>query len=899
MTFAPIQNRLGVQPVGTTVTCVNKSGTSVAIGDLVITSFIHAGAVVDPQQAANTGYVFNCIRKAVSTETGNTGYLGVVTGLMAGAGGNGREVEVQFGGICSVKVLVTATVTPGTLLGVSSTAGVLTNSSSVMSPGGYSVTLMDNAAVADGTALKRVYIPVEYTFDSGGNSFSGPQVYGNNRAGRFLKDLIAGTNSLDVIIFGDSNTGSALAGGYGYLAGMGEALSNLNAVCYGTPVSPFVDRSPSGASRFYGVWRGTISTIAKDANFKSGLSATVGSSTNAAALPYAPWNAGTVLTSYGASTIQGTLSGVTITGTAGQFGCTAAFLQVNQQVVISGTLGGTGTITGYTNPKTYYIIATNGSTTFTLSESYSGAAIVTTAGTPTGLTYQSQADFNDWLYFDPTGTAPVSGFYKGTGINVAETHPLATNGVSQKLRVRYGTVNGSTGAFYPNVYSGGSANSLARILIDSAVSLAGTTTPTFTVYESTAFTANGKGHTANAIGYNTSGSLFSAGPGAFFCQSLYRPSTKGWAVHAHAYQSGDDSTRIAQLVTDTSTTWIQYQLQEIRERQIAASGTGRVMLFVHSGINGADTGATFTAAHIALWNKYKAVWSSLGYPETDLAIVSIVGVQKDSADTSGSGSTGNLIAVRAAANQMALANPDMTVVDVKALMPYAAMTYGTGSASYYQRLNNSPNQGSDIVVHLSGGLVEGVGGWVITGVAISGTAGQFTCSAAPYTLIVGMSITIVGTLGGTGTITGYVNGTKYYITATNGSTTFTLSTTYGGAGVVTTAGTPTGLTYNATNVATVTTSTTMTLTGNLAVPADGWWVNSTINVDLVGGSTAAPAYQEAYVTQYNGTTKVATVRQWTGGQPTNGTASEIRMSRRYPSDGYTVVSQAILSSLIK
>ena len=85
----------------------------------------------------------------------------------------------------------------------------------------------------------------------------------------------------------------------------------------------------------------------------------------------------------------GTLSGVAITGTAGQFSCTAsAFpLVVGQAVVITGTLGGTGTISGYSTPKTYYIITTDGSTTFTLSASLGGGAITTTAGTPTGLTY--------------------------------------------------------------------------------------------------------------------------------------------------------------------------------------------------------------------------------------------------------------------------------------------------------------------------------------------------------------------------------------------------------------------------------------------------------------------------------------------------------------------------------
>ncbi|CAB4135412.1 Pectate lyase superfamily protein [uncultured Caudovirales phage] len=81
------------------------------------------------------------------------------------------------------------------------------------------------------------------------------------------------------------------------------------------------------------------------------------------------------------------LASVVITGTAGQFSCTAATLQIGMQLNISGTFGGTGSITGYTNPKSYYVIATNGTTTFTLSATAGGAAITTTVGTPTGLTY--------------------------------------------------------------------------------------------------------------------------------------------------------------------------------------------------------------------------------------------------------------------------------------------------------------------------------------------------------------------------------------------------------------------------------------------------------------------------------------------------------------------------------
>jgi len=88
----------------------------------------------------------------------------------------------------------------------------------------------------------------------------------------------------------------------------------------------------------------------------------------------------------------------------------------------------------------------------------------------------------------------------------------------------------------------------------------------------------------------------------------------------------------------------------------------------------------------------------------------------------------------------------------------------------------------------------------LTSVVITGIAGQFSCAASSVALAVGQSLTLSGTYGGTGSITGYTDPTTYYIVATNGSTTFTLSTTPGGAGVTTTAGTPTGLTYTLSTV---------------------------------------------------------------------------------------------------
>ena len=80
------------------------------------------------------------------------------------------------------------------------------------------------------------------------------------------------------------------------------------------------------------------------------------------------------------------LSGVAVTGTAGQCSCTATSgLFVGQAVVVSGTLSGSAT--GISTGLTYYIIATDGTTTFTLSATPGGTAITTTAGTTTGLVF--------------------------------------------------------------------------------------------------------------------------------------------------------------------------------------------------------------------------------------------------------------------------------------------------------------------------------------------------------------------------------------------------------------------------------------------------------------------------------------------------------------------------------
>jgi len=100
-----------------------------------------------------------------------------------------------------------------------------------------------------------------------------------------------------------------------------------------------------------------------------------------------------------------TLAGVAVTGTAGQFSCSATTLLNDQQIVVTGTL--TGTATGI-SPGTYYIIATNGTTTFTLSKTSGGSAIVTTAGTTAGLVFVVQVSSIWTVVLSNTATATAT-----------------------------------------------------------------------------------------------------------------------------------------------------------------------------------------------------------------------------------------------------------------------------------------------------------------------------------------------------------------------------------------------------------------------------------------------------------------------------------------------------------
>lgn len=162
----------------------------------------------------------------------------------------------------------------------------------------------------------------------------------------------------------------------------------------------------------------------------------------------------------------------------------------------------------------------------------------------------------------------------------------------------------------------------------------------------------------------------------------------------------------------------------------------------------------------------------------------------------------------------------------------------TGTAGQFSCTSTSPNT---LTVGQSIAVTGDDVGFTLSGVQILGTAGTFSCTASSSTLKVGQRVTISGPLGG-GTITtpAYENPTDYFISVTNGSTTFTLTDVNGGA-LTTTAGVLTGVTVrvnettifgysnptvytisatNGTTTFTLTTSSGTALVTNIGTPTD-------------------------------------------------------------------------------
>jgi hypothetical protein len=148
---------------------------------------------------------------------------------------------------------------------------------------------------------------------------------------------------------------------------------------------------------------------------------------------------------------------------------------------------------------------------------------------------------------------------------------------------------------------------------------------------------------------------------------------------------------------------------------------------------------------------------------------------------------------------MHLDNSDASTAITSTIGSWVALTYGSG---LFVAVNNVGQTAwsPDGIAWTSSTLPTN--NTALSGVTIIGSAGQFTCTTTTTQLVVGQSIRVSGALSPAAGISGQctiTNGT-YYISATNGKTSFTLATTYinaiqGTNPITTGAGTTAGLTF--------------------------------------------------------------------------------------------------------
>lgn len=113
------------------------------------------------------------------------------------------------------------------------------------------------------------------------------------------------------------------------------------------------------------------------------------------------------------------------------------------------------------------------------------------------------------------------------------------------------------------------------------------------------------------------------GPVGLIFESVYAK-VNGFAVNMLNYYPGATTAQTAsRWSTANAKATAKTYLTELRNRQIAAGGTGRVLVFVNSSIN--DVAAAnigqFDVNANSIVGTFASVWASAGYPPSDLAFV--------------------------------------------------------------------------------------------------------------------------------------------------------------------------------------------------------------------------------------------------------------------------------------
>ena len=502
-----------------------------------------------------------------------------------------------------------------------------------------------------------------------------------------------------------------------------------------------------------------------------------------------------------------TISGISI-GANGTFAGSAT-LNVGMAVVVSGT-SSSGSITGYTNPTTYYIVATNGvNTGFTLSATQGGAPIGTSAGTGAGLTF----NITYWVPYSSNinwiGAWSTNTRYKlndlvsyGGYTYVCNTAHVSANTATLGLendQSKWSTFN--AGIFYQGSWSSSSVRYRVNDVVTYGADLwicttAHTSSTSFASSNFSLFVAGFEYLNSWAVGTTyVQGDVVSYGGNTYIAlqnhtgqtpstaSTYWQPFTTGltfagaWTTTPSGIQTGQTGYRIGDVVTVDGYTYLAVAdnaVQTVTATAVTNPTATMPSTTISSGgalvIGGTITGTVAIGMYLSggglATNTYYITGGSgtswtTNYTGTAVASTTITG-------------TSSLVSL-----------PSITITAASATGGTATLTYATQSAipfvagQYITVASVTPAgfngtyvvTGTPSVTQVTYALVGTLTGTVFG--TVSGTTSN---------LVTGLPITFGSALGG------LLTTQQYYVRdLPTGGTTFTVSTTSGGAPAVLTA----------------------------------------------------------------------------------------------------------------
>lgn len=297
-------------------------------------------------------------------------------------------------------------------------------------------------------------------------------------------------------------------------------------------------------------------------------------------------------------------------------------------------------------------------------------------------------------------------------IELFNTHPLnygsGTGGVALAYRVVYGTFNGGSGQFKLRAANN---STLANLATTSSYISTNTGTDGYATAPQLNFNSPSGTPTALICSWDGMGSGNSVtGPFACLYHSIIRQSGKGFASNTFLYGSGRSPTVVADSI-EYSDKLVDAFVKELRERQVSAGGSGRVLVFANMGINSStnDNGAAYIAAANRIISRISSRWTLTGGSAGNLAFV-FTATHPTTAGGSEPTWATNRVGISAGINAWATSNAqsNVTVVDIAQNYPAIRLStetlYDSGGQAHLEdavsQLNGYDAVAGDIMASL-------------------------------------------------------------------------------------------------------------------------------------------------------------------------------------------------------